>query len=66
VEKDDLISLLHEFANIFAWTYANMPGLDTDIAVQRIPLVERSKPVKQKTRQIRLYMLLKVKVEIQK
>jgi len=42
-----------------------MSGLDTDIVVQRIPLVERSKPVKQKTRQICLDMLLKVKVEIQ-
>jgi hypothetical protein len=45
-ERNRLVSLLHEYANVFAWTYADMPGLDTDIVVHKIPLIEGSKPVK--------------------
>ena len=29
--KEDLISLLREYSDIFAWSYEDMPGLDTDI-----------------------------------
>jgi hypothetical protein len=65
-ERNRLVSLLHEYADVFAWTYADMPGLDTDIVVHKIPLLEGSKPIKHKTRQIRPDMLLKVKAEIQK
>lgn len=65
-EKDDIISVLHEYVNVFAWTYANMPDLDTNIVAHKISLVEESKPVKQKTRKKRSDMLLKVKAKIQK
>jgi len=65
-ERNKLVSLLHEYADVFAWTYADMPGLDTDIVVHKIPLIEGSKPVKQKTRRMRPDILLKVKSEIQK
>ena len=27
----EIISLLHEFANVFAWSYQDMPGLSTKI-----------------------------------
>ena len=27
-EKEDLVSLVREYINIFAWTYKDMPGLD--------------------------------------
>jgi len=65
-ERNRLVSLLHKYADVFAWTYTDMPGLDTDIVVHKIPLIERSKLVKQKTRRMRPDMLLKVKSEIQK
>lgn len=45
-ERDGLISLLHEYAYIFAWTYTDVPGLDIDIVVHKSPLVEGSKPAK--------------------
>ena len=45
-ERNNLVSLLHEYAYVFAWTYAGMPDLDIDIAVHKIPLIEGSKPVK--------------------
>jgi len=65
-ERNRLVSLLHKYADVFAWTYTDMPGLDADIVVHMIPLIERSKSVKQKTRRICPDMLLKVKSEIQK
>jgi hypothetical protein len=43
-----------------------MLGLDTNIVVHKIPLIEGSELIKQKTRRMRLDMLLKVKSEIQK
>jgi len=65
-KKDDIISLFHEYVNVFAWTYADMLNLDIDIVVHRIPLVAGSKLVKQKTIKIRSDILLKVKTKIQK
>lgn len=46
-EKDGLISILYKYMDVFAWTCINMPGLDTNIVVYKIPSVEESKPVKQ-------------------
>ena len=36
--KPELIALLKEFQEIFAWSYQDMPGLDTEIVVHRISL----------------------------
>jgi hypothetical protein len=52
--------------DVFAWSYADMPGLDIDIVVHRVPLIEGCKPVKQKLRRTRPDILLKVKAEIEK
>ena len=43
-----------------------MSGLDTDIVVQRVLLVEGCKLVKEKLRRIHSDVLIKVKVEIEK
>jgi hypothetical protein len=63
-ELDRLISLLHKYVDIFAWTCMDMPGLNTNIVVHRIPLVKGSKTIKQKTRQMCPDILLKVKAVI--
>ena len=34
--KPELIALLKEFREIFAWSYQDMPGLDIEIVVHRI------------------------------
>ena len=51
--KQRLIQMLHEYVEIFAWFYENMPGLDTDIVVHRLPTKEDFPLVKQKVRQMR-------------
>ena len=35
--KERLIQLLHEYVEIFAWSYEDMLGFDTDIVVHRLP-----------------------------
>uniref|UniRef100_A0A2N9GEF8 Reverse transcriptase domain-containing protein n=1 Tax=Fagus sylvatica TaxID=28930 RepID=A0A2N9GEF8_FAGSY len=48
-KRKALIALLREFHEIFAWSYQDMPGLDTDIVVHKIPLKPECKPVKAST-----------------
>ena len=64
--KVRLIELLREYSDIFAWSYEDMPGLDTDIVVHRLPLKEGCSPVKQKLRRTHLEMSKKIKEEVQK
>ena len=64
--KKGLIELLQEYVDIFAWSYQDMPGLDTDIVVHRLPLKEDCPPVKQKLRRTRPEMAVKIKEEVQK
>src|SRR3954463_9005478 len=64
--KAILIKLLHEYAKIFAWSYRDMPGLDTDIVVHRLPLKEGCAPVRQKRRRVRPDMDSKIREEVLK
>ena len=45
-QKGELLALLREFREIFAWSYQDMPGLDTDIVFYQIPLKLECKPVR--------------------
>jgi hypothetical protein len=65
-EREELIALLRDYVDVFAWSYENMSGLETDIVVHRVPLVEGCKPVKQKLRRTHPDVLIKVKAEIKK
>ena len=62
--KARLIGLLREYVDVFAWSYQDMPGLDTDIVMHHLPLKEDSPPVKQKLRRTRPDMSKKIKEEI--
>ncbi|XP_073261302.1 uncharacterized protein [Populus alba] len=64
--KEELIALLRDYIDVFAWSYEDMAGLDTDIVVHRIPLVEGCKPIKKKLRRTHPEILIKVKAEIEK
>jgi hypothetical protein len=64
-KRDGLISLLKKYIDFFAWSYADIPSLDTNIVVHEVSLLKGSKPIKHKSRWKRSYMLLKVKAEIQ-
>jgi len=64
--RTELINLLQEYVGVFAWSYQDMPGLDTDIVVHRLPLKPECKPVQQKLRRMKPEMLLKIKEEVKK
>ena len=38
--------MLHDYVEVFAWSYEDMPGLDTDILVHRLQTKEDCPPVK--------------------
>ena len=64
--KERLIHLLHDYVEIFAWSYEDMPGLDTDIVVHRLPTKEDCNLIKQKVRRMRHEMLEKIKSKVMK
>ena len=49
-EKEDLISLIQEYIDVFAWNYKDMPGLDPRAAMHRLNINANVKPVKQQQR----------------
>ncbi|XP_017972604.1 PREDICTED: uncharacterized protein LOC108661181 [Theobroma cacao] len=63
-ERQKLEELLREYVDVFAWSYQDISGLNTDIVVHKLPLRSDYKPIKQKLRRMKLEMLLKIKEEI--
>ena len=63
--RQGLITLLEEYQDVFAWSYQDMPGLDSDIVQHKLPLNPGSSSVKQKLRR-RPEMSLKIKEEVRK
>ena len=64
--KERLVQLLNEYVEIFAWSYEDMPGLDADIVVHRLPTKEDFPPVKQKVHRMWPEMSKKIKTEVMK
>ena len=51
---------------IFAWSYQDMPGLDIEIVVHRIPVNPKWPLVQQAFRWMKLKIILKIKEEVEK
>ena len=64
--KSRLVHMLHDQMEVFVWSYEDMPGLDTDIVVHRLPTKEDCPPVKQKVCRMRSDMSEKIKAEVMK
>jgi hypothetical protein len=50
--REELIKLLKEYKDCFAWDYSEMPGLDRSIIEHRLPIEPGFKPYKQHPRKI--------------
>ncbi|VFQ71489.1 unnamed protein product [Cuscuta campestris] len=50
--REEIISVLREYADIFAWSVADMPGIDRSVICHRLAMMEGSRPVKQKKRHL--------------
>ncbi|KAK9045151.1 hypothetical protein V6N11_059040 [Hibiscus sabdariffa] len=66
VTRQNLIKLLYEYKDVFAWSYQDMPGLNENIAMHRLPIKPECKPVQQKLWRLKPEMLLKIKDEVKK
>ncbi|KAI5439009.1 hypothetical protein KIW84_024663 [Lathyrus oleraceus] len=64
--KKGLIDLLREYSDVFAWSYQDMPGLDSEIVENRLSLKPECLPVKLKLRRTHPDMAVKIKEEVQK
>ena len=58
--------MIHDYVEIFAWSYEDMSGLDTDIMVHHLPMKEGCSPIKQKVCHMRPKMSEKIKDEVMK
>ncbi|OMO62254.1 hypothetical protein CCACVL1_22930 [Corchorus capsularis] len=65
-ERRELIDLLKEYVDVFAWSYQDMPGLNPEITVHNLPIRSDCKPVQQRLRRMKPEMLLKIKEEVEK
>ena len=45
-EKQDLISLIKEYIDVFTWSYEDMPSLDSQVVMHYLNIKRDAKPVK--------------------
>jgi hypothetical protein len=65
--REELIKLLKEYKDCFAWDYSKMPGLDRSIVEHRLPIKSGFKPYKQPPRKIyKDEVLADVKKEVER
>ena len=64
--KKEIVDLLKEYVDIFAWSYQDMPSLSTEIVEHQLPMRPECKPVQQKLKRVKSEMLLKIKQEVKK
>ena len=60
------MALLTKFKEVFAYSYEDIPRINTDIVQHCIPIDPTMKPVKQKLRRMKLEWTLKIKEEVEK
>jgi hypothetical protein len=65
--RKELIKLLKEYKDCFAWDYSEMPGLDRSIVEHRLPIKHGFRPYKQPSRKIyKDEVLADVKKEVER
>ncbi|XP_070028927.1 uncharacterized protein [Nicotiana sylvestris] len=64
--KEEIIKVLFEYKDVFAWSYDDIPGLSTDLVIHKLPTDPALPPVKQKLRKFKTDISVKIKEEITK
>jgi hypothetical protein len=62
--KYEMIDLLKEYSDCFAWNYTEIPGLSREIVEHRLPIKSGFRPFKQKPRSFRSDLLPRIKDKI--
>ena len=64
--KEEIIALLKEYKDCFAWDYKDMPGLSRSLVEHRLPIKSDHRPYQQPPRRMSKEVELKVKEEIER
>ena len=62
--KVELIALLKEYVDCFAWDYTEMPGLSRELVEHRLPIKKGFRPFKQKPHRFNSTIYDRIKEEI--
>ena len=65
-EKSELIPLLKEFKDVFAWDYSEMPGLNPGLVVHMLNVDLEAKPMAQPARIFHIEIEGQIVKEVQK
>ena len=65
-EKKDLIHLIQEYIDVFAWNYEDMSELDPQEAMHRLNINSNVKPVKQQERRFLMEIMEVIESEVKK
>ncbi|XP_050916816.1 putative tyrosine-protein phosphatase OCA1 [Lathyrus oleraceus] len=64
--KSEVISILKELRDCFAWDYNEIPGLSRDLVELKLPIKAGRKPVKQTPRRFAPEIMAKIKTEVER
>src|SRR4051812_22052416 len=65
-EKADLIALIKEYVDVFAWHNEDMPVLEPKVAIHRLNIKADTKPVKQPKRRFKSDIMDTIEQEVRK
>ena len=65
-ELEIYYALFHEFRDVFAWSYDEMPGIDSSIVEHEIKMYPDVKLVGQRFRQVHPKKVVAIKAEVEK
>ncbi|KAL0405179.1 UNVERIFIED_CONTAM: hypothetical protein Slati_3831800 [Sesamum latifolium] len=65
-EEGAYIALLHEFKDVFAWSYKEMPGLDPKVVVHHLSVKKGARPIKQDKRRFRPKLIPLIETKVNK
>lgn len=65
-EQPNFVEFFQKRQINFAWSYADMPGLDPDLVMHHLTMGEGAKLVKQKLRKMHPQIVVLVKAELKK
>ena len=65
-EREELIVLIREYIDVFAWNYEDMPGLNPQVAMHRLNIKPDAKPVKHQQRWFRPNIMEAIEAEAHK
>ncbi|KAL0293869.1 UNVERIFIED_CONTAM: hypothetical protein Sradi_6915700 [Sesamum radiatum] len=65
-EEETYVEVLHEFKDVFTWSYKDMPGLDPKVAAHQLSIRKGARPVKQAQCRFRSELVPLIEIKVNK